>query len=160
MSSNTTDIQVTNKLKEIVKHKTNEYQSKLELIRLSNSDIEFPHLSTEEGYWAAGYDSLNPFGIYADYEGKYTSAKTGGFHITGRLYGLVAGGSSTGAAVLCVYNTLPDKFFDTDLLALYSSGVATYSMSFFYNGLLLATSGGVSFGSIDTLGGIVRATRY
>lgn len=152
---------ITEKLKEIALQNEKAYRSKLELVNLThpeNQIISPVADADDEGFWAAGYFTLTGQGVSAALEGKFTCEK-GDFHIDGHLYGLIFG-SSTGAAIICVYNPLWEHFFDTDLAIALAEDFATTTISFLWNGLLVATLTGPSFGALAVMGGTARITRY
>ena len=159
MKSQETDALIKDKLKEIARQNEQIHRSKLELMRLTHPENEIVLPATDDpGFWAAGYFTLSGHGVYADFEGKFTSER-GNFHINGQLYGLI-GGTSSGAAVLCVYNPLADHFFDTDLAAALTENFTSTTIQFLWNVLPVATLTGPSFGALAGLGGTLRVTKY
>lgn len=151
--------EVIEQLKQVARQNEESFRTRAEASRRSDPGLEIVQpATTDPGFWAAGYFSVSGHGVYADFEGKFTGNQ-GDFHINGQLYGLIFGASS-GAAVLCVYNPLAEHFFDTDLLAVFAEDLIATTIQFFWNGLLVATLTGPSFGAIAGLGGMVRATKY
>ena len=161
MKSQEIDVSITEALNEIRKQNEQIIHSNLESLRLSHPDIEIPQPTNEdEGFWASGYATLKPSGIWVDFQGNFTCKEKGNFHIDGRLYGPFFGGTTKAAFVLCVYNPLVDHFFDTDLASAISiTGVSTgITMSWY--GAPVALMTGPSFGSVGIGGGTLRAERF
>ena len=78
----------------------------------------------------------------------------------GRYYGLFAGGEAKGAVILCVLNTVPEHFFNTDMVSTIDiTSVATGIYMTWY-GVPLANMTGPSFGCIGGGGGTIKATLF
>lgn len=152
---------IAEKLEEIRRQNEQVIESKLESMRLSHPHIDIPQAPREdEGFWAAGYATLKPAGIWLDFHGNFTSAETGDFHIDGRLYGPFIGGESKAAFVCCVFNPLADHFFDTDLASAIDVSIASTEVTMTWNLAPVGYMAGPSIGSIGGGGGVLRAQKF